>query len=102
LISQSRGLGDVYKRQVVHDVTINKNHLSKILIHEIVVVNTIYTWVDWFIYINLLLSQLDMVLVEISTDIIVTFFITQNYLSTSSNTVEIIAFQQPLHDDDHR
>jgi len=75
---------------VVHDTTVNKNHLSKRLIYEIVLLNIIYVWVDWFIYINLLLSQLDMVIVEIIADIIVTSFITRNYLKTSENTKEIL------------
>ena len=38
--------------------------------------------VDWFIYINLLLAQADMVIVEICTDLIVTGFVTRMYLNT--------------------
>jgi hypothetical protein len=39
---------------------------------------------------NLLLSQLDMVIIEIVADIIVTSFITRNYLKISDNTKQEI------------
>jgi len=44
---------------VVHDTTVSKSQISKAMIYEIVIINVIYTWVDWFIYINLLLAQVD-------------------------------------------
>lgn len=67
---------------VVHDTTVSKTHVSTVLIYEIVIINIIYTWVDWYIYINLLLAQADMVIVEICTDLIVTGFVTRMYLNT--------------------
>ena len=67
---------------VVHDTTVSKTHVSTVLIYEIVIINIIYTWVDWYIYINLLLAQADMVIVEICTDLIVTGFVTRLYLNT--------------------
>jgi len=74
---------------VVHDTTVNKNHLSQPLIYEIVTISTVYTWVDWFIYINLLFAQIDMVIVEITTELIVTFFVTLYYLRISQQEFNI-------------
>lgn len=40
----------------------------------------VYGWFDWFIYMNLLLVQIDMVVVEASTDVVVTACITWWYM----------------------
>ena len=72
---------------VIHDTTVNKEYLSRTLIYEIVTISAVYTWVDWFIYINLLFAQIDMVIVEICTELIVTSFVTRMYLNIP---VEII------------
>ena len=77
---------------VIHDTTVNKDHLSRILIYEIVTISIVYTWVDWFIYINLLLSQADMVIVEICTDLIVTGFVTRMYLNQPIDNIPISTF----------
>jgi hypothetical protein len=66
---------------VIHDTTVSKDHLSRTLIYEIVTISAVYTWVDWFIYINLLFAQIDMVIVEICTELIVTGFVTRMYLA---------------------
>lgn len=41
---------------------------------------TIYHWFDWFMYMNILLSQIDMLLIEIAGDLIVTTILTAYYL----------------------
>lgn len=41
---------------------------------------TIYHWFDWFMYMNILLSQIDMLLIEIAGDLIVTTILTSYYL----------------------
>ena len=56
--------------------------------HQIVTLNIIYTWFDWFIYINLLLSQVDMLLVEIVAELIITNFITYKYIREKKNISE--------------
>jgi hypothetical protein len=55
--------------------------LNRRTAYEISIVAAIYAWFDWFIYINLLLSQIDMVLIEIGMDIIATSAITYMYLN---------------------
>lgn len=58
--------------------TSNKNNVQNS--HEIVTMNTLYYWFDWIIYINLLISQVDMIIIEIISEIIVTNLITYKYV----------------------
>jgi hypothetical protein len=53
--------------------------------HQIVTLNIVYTWFDWFIYINLLLTQVDMLLVEIGAEFIITNYITYKYIREKKN-----------------
>ena len=48
--------------------------------YEISIVNTIYSWFDWLIYINMLLAQVDMFLLELTTDVITIYFVTGWYI----------------------
>lgn len=71
---------------------INKRLLNKWNVYEISSAHTLYYWFDWFIYIHLLLSQIDIVIIEVVTDIISTAYVTRSYLSTpitTENEVEI-------------
>jgi len=47
---------------------------------EISIINTIYSWFDWLIYIHMLLAQVDMFLLELSTDVIAIYFVTRWYI----------------------
>lgn len=64
----------------VQDENKIKDKLIKSIAYEITVVTSIYNWFDWFIYINILLSQIDMVIVEIIADLIISLFTTRYYL----------------------
>jgi hypothetical protein len=55
-------------------------HLKALEITSIV---TIYQWFDWFIYMNMLLAQIDMVLVEIVADLFMSIGTTVYYIKTS-------------------
>jgi hypothetical protein len=48
--------------------------------YEISIVNTIYSWFDWLIYIHMLLAQVDMFLLELTTDTIAIYFVTRWYI----------------------
>jgi hypothetical protein len=50
--------------------------------YEICIFNTMYTWFDWLIYIHMLLAQADMVLIEMTTDVIATCIVTHWYIKT--------------------
>ena len=48
--------------------------------YEVSIINTIYSWFDWLIYINMLLAQVDMFLLELTTDVIAIYFVTGWYI----------------------
>jgi len=73
---------------VIHDTTIPKIDLSHLYIYEITIMNAIYSYIDWFIYLNLVFSQLDIVLIEFAGEMFITFIVTRMYLSISPQASE--------------
>ena len=65
----------------VQDVTKKKDINIHYFAYEAVYVITIYSWIDWYIYINVLLSQADIFLVEIASDLIMAGIVTRYYLT---------------------
>jgi hypothetical protein len=66
--------------------------------YELIICSTMYNWFDWFIYMNLLLAQADMVLIETSTDIIANIIITYYYLKPKTTSFESEPFlYQTIH-----
>jgi len=49
--------------------------------YESAYIITLYTWFDWFLYYNILLSQIDVLLIEIVIDLIMAGFVTKYYLA---------------------
>jgi hypothetical protein len=72
---------------VVHDTTVPKHNLSHLYMYEITLMSSIYTYIDWFIYLNLVFSQLDIVLIELVGELFITFIVTRMYLSVSPQPV---------------
>lgn len=70
----------------VQDETKDKKMISKRFAYEVTCSTTIYFWFDWFIYMNILLSQIDMVLIEIMADLVMSLMTTTYYLHKSGNT----------------
>jgi len=68
---------------VVRDITVPKHDLSRLYIYEITLMSAIYTYIDWFIYLNLVFSQLDIVLIEFAGEMFITCLVTRMYLSIS-------------------
>lgn len=68
---------------IVRDITVSKQDLSRLYIYEITLMSAIYTYIDWFIYLNLVFSQLDIVLIEFIGEMFITFIVTRMYLSIS-------------------
>lgn len=46
----------------------------------VIMVSVVFTWLDWFMYLNILLSQLDFLLVEIAGNVWVTLLTTKQYM----------------------
>jgi len=66
----------------VQDVSKPVNVL-KINAYEITCVSCLYIWFDFFMYMNILLAQIDMMLIEVGTDLITTTILTTYYLHKS-------------------
>jgi hypothetical protein len=64
---------------IVQDPKINVQ-VSATLSYELTLTSTIYNWFDFFMYMNILMSQIDMLLIEISSDVIMTVIVTNHYL----------------------
>lgn len=47
----------------------------------VVIVSVVFTWLDWFMYLNILLTQLDFLLVEVAGNLAVTLYTTAHFLT---------------------
>jgi len=56
----------------VQDESVSKQTLNHVHIYEITVLVTLYTWFDWFMYMQMLLTQVDMIFIEAAADMVVT------------------------------
>jgi len=52
--------------------------------YENSITNTIYSWFDWLIYIHMLLAQIDMFLLELTTYVIAIYFVTNWYIKNKT------------------
>jgi hypothetical protein len=65
----------------VQDINVVKPDQIKFLAYEVTYVVTIYNWVDWYVYMNLLLAQVDMFLTEMLADVFMSGIVTYYYLN---------------------
>lgn len=66
---------------IIQNIQNNKElNIKRSHIYEISICYTIYGWIDWIIFINIILSQFDIVVIEILSDIIINAYITRNYI----------------------
>ena len=80
----------------VQDVNIVKPKHIKWFAYEATYVVTIYNWIDWYIYMNLLLVQIDMFLTEMFADVFMSGLTTYYYLNTESTTNQIEVEDEPI------
>lgn len=66
---------------VIQDTTINKDKSIHMFAYEVTYVISIYSLVDWYLYLNFLLSRVDIFLVEISVDLKMAGILTHYYLN---------------------
>jgi hypothetical protein len=74
--------GNVLHSWIINEIqdVKNKNIINTNKAYSLSFVSIIYNWFDFFMYMNILLSQIDMLLVEIFSDLFVNYFITRHYL----------------------
>ena len=73
---------------VIQDKT-NMTPISYNQSYELSFVYTIYNWFDFFMYMNILITQIDMLVIEIVIDLIMTYISTSYYLKVKSQTQQI-------------
>jgi hypothetical protein len=56
----------------------------------IVMVSVVFTWLDWFMYLNILLTQLDFLLLEVVGNILVTLYTTRTYMKSCQGYSTIV------------
>lgn len=70
---------------------VSKNNITNFgFCYELSCNSAIYVWFDFFMYMNILMSQIDLLLVEVIADVIITVIITKYYLNKKFNYSEII------------
>lgn len=73
----------VLQSWLINDVQ-NDKPISPTLIwqtYEVSVINCLYAWFDWFISINLLLSQIDIMMIEVASDTFTTILTNKIYIA---------------------
>jgi hypothetical protein len=64
----------------VQDITKMKNNNVHLFAYEVTYAVSIYGWIDWYIYMNLLFAQVDMLIIEITSDLFMSTLTTRYYL----------------------
>jgi hypothetical protein len=74
------------------DAIIRKKSMNRAHAYEIVMLTTIYNWFDWFMYVQMLFVQVDMIMIEASTDLVVSLVITRWYLKEAEDSFPYMNF----------
>ena len=61
-------------------VLVDAEKITRLTAYEISTCSTIFVWFDWFIYIHLLLAQIDIVIIEMGTDVLTNAILVRWYL----------------------
>lgn len=72
---------NVIQPWILHSIQSSKEKVESIsFAYTITVLSTSYFWLDWFMYMNLLLSQVDMMLYEFTADVCIAMITTRYYI----------------------
>ena len=63
-------------------------HLKIYNVYEIATVCVVYNWTDWLLYMNILLAQIDMMFIEISADLLMSYLTTYYYMGYTCKSTE--------------
>jgi hypothetical protein len=69
----------------VQDETKPLGNLNTFHAYEMTLVTNLYTWVDWWISVNLLMAQIDLVVLEVVFDFVTLYYITKRYIEQKSS-----------------
>lgn len=79
----------------IQDEVRSKKHLLKWNVYEVTSVSVVYNWTDWLLYMNILLAQVDMMIVEVLADLLMSLLTTYYYLGK-----EVTEERQTMHTKD--
>lgn len=78
----------VMNSNIIHAWVINNIQDTKIYFkvneshaYEITAIHAVYTFVDWYFYMNIILSQIDLFLIEMGVDLVMAILTTRHYLN---------------------
>jgi len=80
---------NILQSYIINSIQDNLSIIPSVNAYEISCISTIYNWFDFFMYMHILMSQIDLLLVEVSADIIMTIIITKYYMDKKHNYVLI-------------
>lgn len=65
---------------IVNNVQDYKSNVQPCYAYEISITHSLYVWIDFFMYMNIILNQIDFFVIELCSETISTIFITRYYL----------------------
>jgi hypothetical protein len=69
-----------------------KTDYTKRHAYEVIIVDGIYRWFDWYMYMNILLAQIDMMLIEMLGNLLISYLTTKYiYLAHRRNATIILS-----------
>lgn len=77
----------------IQDESRDKSNINRTIAYEVTSVHVIFNWVDWLLYMNILLAQIDMMIIEVSADLLMSCATTYYYLRPQT---PITAFSERL------
>ncbi len=83
----------VMNTNIIHAWVINNIQDTKIYFkvnalqaYEITAIHAVYSFVDWYFYMNIILSQIDLFLIEMGVDLVMAILTTRYYLNIKENS----------------
>lgn len=64
-----------------------KTEFIRNIAYQVVIVDGLYKWFDWFMYMNILLTQIDMMLIEMIGNLVISYITTYYYVQPKNSTI---------------
>ena len=65
---------------IVNNIQDHKYNLKHSYAYEISIIHSLYVWIDFFMYMNIILNQIDLFMIELLSEFVSTIIITHYYL----------------------
>jgi hypothetical protein len=78
----------------IQDISKPIGHISRKEAYSISCIATMFVWFDFFMYMNILLTQIDMIFIEISADLTMTIILNTYYTTTRDSPLMIVSQEE--------